>query len=91
MRHTSRPRARRFSVDRDEKTSDFAARLGLRLAAARLSAGLTQAELGERIGRRHQAVSRYERGLSVPPVVTLKMLSEILGASVGALLGTNES
>lgn len=40
---------------------------GIRATACRLLAGLTQKELGEKIGRKYQAVSNMEKGLAFPP------------------------
>ena len=57
-----------------------------RLKAARLVAGLTQAELAHRIGITNVAVSKYERGLVVPDGERLVQLSEALGVSVAQLL-----
>jgi Zn-dependent peptidase ImmA (M78 family)/transcriptional regulator with XRE-family HTH domain len=57
-----------------------------RLKAARLVAGLTQAELAHRLGVTNVAVSKYERGLVVPDGERLVQLSEALGVSVAQLL-----
>lgn len=44
---------------------------GVRLRELRIAAKMTQQELGERLGLRLEAVSRYERGMAEPawPVV----------------------
>jgi transcriptional regulator with XRE-family HTH domain len=39
---------------------------------ARLRAGLTQAELGERIGRPQSVIARWERGAVTPSLETLR-------------------
>lgn len=90
VRHRKTSERLIFRAIRGENETDVAARLGLHLSAARVAAGLSQAELGARISRSVQTISRYERGISLPPVPTLKKLAEVLGASVDALLGRRE-
>ena len=48
--------------------------------------GLTQAQLAERLNYSDKAVSKWERGESLPDVAVLKSLAEILGVSVDYLL-----
>ena len=48
--------------------------------------GLTQAQLAERLNYSDKAVSKWERGESLPDVAVLKCLSEILGVTVDYLL-----
>lgn len=58
------------------------------IALLRRQAGLTQAELAERLSYSDKAVSKWERGESLPDVVTLVQLAGVLGVSVDALTGT---
>ena len=53
----------------------------------RKRAGLTQEELGERLGVTPQSVSNWERGESLPDTATLPELALILETSVDELLG----
>jgi len=48
--------------------------------------GLTQAQLAERLNYSDKAVSKWERGESLPDVAVLKSLAEILGVTVDYLL-----
>ena len=48
--------------------------------------GLTQSELAEKLGISFQAVSGWETGMTVPDLGNLCRLSELLGATVDALL-----
>ena len=48
--------------------------------------GLTQAQLAEKLNYSDKAVSKWERGESLPDVAVLKCLSEILGVTVDYLL-----
>ena len=52
----------------------------------RRESGLTQLELAERLNYSDKAVSKWERGESIPDVVTLKQLSELFGVTVDYLL-----
>jgi hypothetical protein len=49
------------------------------LIAARLAAGLTQAELAARVGTTQSAVARLESGTVTPTVETLCRLADVLG------------
>ena len=59
-------------------------RFGAFLAVLRKEKGLTQRALAERLYVSDKAVSKWERGLSLPDVALLTPLSEALG--VGVLL-----
>lgn len=60
---------------------------GARLLALRKAAGLTQAELGHRIGERQTNVSFWEHADTPPRADALPKLARALGVSVEALLG----
>lgn len=49
-------------------------------------AGLTQAQLAEKMFIAPQTVSKWERGLSVPSISELSSISDILDVPIGALL-----
>lgn len=61
-------------------------RIGANIVACRKRQGLTQAGLAEKLNYSDKAVSKWERGESVPDVLTLVQLSELFGVSVDALL-----
>ena len=50
--------------------------------------GLSQDELAEKVFVTRQAVSRWEKGGTVPNTETLKLLSKIFGVSINTLLGS---
>ena len=52
----------------------------------RLSAGMTQAELGECLNYSDKTISKWERAESLPDAVVLKKLSDLFGVSVDSLL-----
>ena len=60
--------------------------IGTNIAAYRKRAGLTQAGLAERLNYSDKAVSKWERGESVPDVLTLALLAEQFEITVNDLL-----
>lgn len=62
-------------------------RLGTNIAMFRKQAGLTQAELAEKINYSDKAVSKWERGESIPDITTLVALADEFGTSLDDLLG----
>lgn len=60
--------------------------VGNQIAALRKQKGLTQNELGERIGISAQAVSKWERGETLPDTAILLELSEVLETTVDSIL-----
>ena len=60
--------------------------LGANIASFRKGMGLTQAGLADKLNYSDKAVSKWERGESVPDVLTLVQLSELFGITVDALL-----
>lgn len=63
-----------------------------RIAMVRKAAGLTQEQLGERLGVSRQAVSKWESGQTVPDAVTIARLCETLHVSADyVLLGREPS
>lgn len=64
---------------------EFARRLGLNVARARVATGLSQEELGFRAEFHRNAVGALERGESVPGADTLVRIAGALGVEPGAL------
>ena len=60
--------------------------IGANIAAYRKRSGLTQAGLAEKLNYSDKAVSKWERGESVPDVLTLMILAEQFGITVNDLL-----
>ncbi len=60
--------------------------LGSNIATYRKRQGLTQAGLAEKLNYSDKAVSKWERGESVPDVLTLVQVAELFGISVNDLL-----
>ena len=60
--------------------------IGANIAAHRKRAGLTQAGLAEKLNYSDKAVSKWERGESVPDVLTLMAIAQKLGVTVNDLI-----
>jgi len=73
-----------YMVDSTRKS--LAKRLGKRLAERRRAIGWTQDQLAERIGVDAETVSRFERGVTVPSLITLDKLASALRCRTAELL-----
>ena len=65
-------------------------KVGRQIAMLRKEKGITQNELGERIGVSFQAVSKWERGETLPDTALLPDLAKILETSIDNILLANE-
>lgn len=70
----------------NDKQRQFMQTIGQAIAKYRQAVGLTQAQLAEILGIGNDAVSRLERGTTVPTILRLLELSEIFGCEVSDLL-----
>jgi transcriptional regulator with XRE-family HTH domain len=60
--------------------------IGDRIRAARHEAGLSQVQLGDRIGRDHKTIHRYEVASSVPNLVDLLLIADAVGVPLPDLV-----
>lgn len=60
--------------------------IGARLRTARLRANLTQLQLGERVGRDHRTIHRWEYALRIPNLDDLLLLADALGVPLAELV-----
>ena len=58
-----------------------------KITGLRKAAGLTQEQLGEKLGISGQAVSKWERGEAMPDILILPDLCDMLGTTLDSLLG----
>ena len=65
--------------------------LGANIVAYRKRSGMTQAKLAEQLNYSDKAVSKWERGESMPDVLTLVQLAELFEVSVDTLLADPEA
>jgi transcriptional regulator with XRE-family HTH domain len=70
-------------------TSKLAAHVGQVAREARLRAGLTQADVAERVGLATEVYGRMERGRMLPSVPSLRRLCITLRTSSDTFLGLN--
>ena len=61
-------------------------KIGKLIASLRRSQGLTQQELGDKVGVGFRTVSKWERGINCPDIGIINTLSKILGISSDELL-----
>lgn len=64
--------------------------IGRRIAASRKKLDMTQQDLADQLGVTYQAVSNWERGLSIPDVLRLKDLARLFAMSLDELMGNTE-
>lgn len=60
-----------------------------RLKSARKDAGMTQEELGNKIGVSKSTITGYEKGYREPDFFKIKEMSKVLGIDANYLLGTD--
>lgn len=61
-------------------------KIGVFLAELRRREGLTQEQLGERLGVTNKTVSRWENGNYLPPVEMLQAMSRLYGITINEIL-----
>ena len=60
--------------------------IGERIRTRRRDAGLSQLQLGERIGRDHKTVHRYETAATAPSLVDLLLIAHALDVPLADLV-----
>lgn len=65
-------------------------KVGLQISELRKNKGLTQNDLGERLGVSFQAVSKWERGETLPDTAILPDLANVLETTVDYILSGGE-
>jgi len=61
-------------------------RIGKLISELRKKKGLTQQELGDKVGVGFRAVSKWENGVTLPDISIISELSKVLGINVDQLL-----
>lgn len=62
------------------------AQIGLQIRAARRAKKLSQLQLGERIGRDHKTISRWENALTAPDLTDLLLIADALDTPLADLV-----
>lgn len=65
---------------------DYKRSIANNIAELRKAVPLTQAELAEKLNYSDKAVSKWERGESIPDVIVLKQIADVFGVTVDYLL-----
>lgn len=73
------------------KPIDSKSKIGKKLRKLRKDLGLTQVELGERVGIDKQQISRYERGMNEPRIETLNRIVDYTGIDSGYFISRDIS
>ena len=60
------------------------------LIRLRQSAGMTQAELGEKLSYSDKTISKWERAESAPDTIALKQISDIFGVTLDYMVNTHD-
>ena len=71
--------------------TDYKRVIANNIAELRKAFPLTQAELAEKLNYSDKAVSKWERGESIPDVLTLKRIADMFGVTVDYLLAETHS
>ena len=66
-------------------------KVGEQISALRKAKGITQSDLGERLGVSFQAVSKWERGETLPDVTILPDLAKVLETTIDKILSGGEN
>ena len=69
-----------------ENCSEINQKIAKKLAQYRKSAGLTQAELAEKINYSDKSVSKWESGNGIPDIATLVQLAALYGVSLDSFI-----
>lgn len=64
--------------------------IGKNIAEYRKLAGLSQIDFAEKLNYSDKAVSKWERGESLPDIIVLKQIADLFGITVNDLLGEKE-
>lgn len=62
------------------------AQIGARIREARRNAGLSQVALGERVGRDHKTIHRWETATTAPDVDHLLLIADVLQVPLADLV-----
>ncbi|MDR0440953.1 MAG: helix-turn-helix domain-containing protein [Candidatus Accumulibacter sp.] len=78
-------------VESKRSGSSIARRLGANIGVLRKARSWTQSDLAERVGVDTETISRFERGATLPSLLTLEKISKSLRVGVGDLLAESSA
>ncbi|MGA8612710.1 MAG: helix-turn-helix transcriptional regulator [Xanthobacteraceae bacterium] len=74
-----------------KRADAFDISVGKRVRAYRISLGMSQSALAEKVGVTFQQIQKYENGINRMAAGRLKRVAAVLGLPIAALLGENKS
>ena len=77
-------------ISKDNVQDDLKVVIGKNIAGYRKIAGLSQIEFAEKINYSDKAISKWERGESLPDVTILKQIADFFGVTLNDLAGYNQ-
>jgi DNA-binding XRE family transcriptional regulator len=64
--------------------------MAISIKAARVNAGLTQAEVADRIGKTKNTIVSYEAYATVPDITTAQAMAELFGMSIDDIVWSQD-
>ena len=71
-------------------TEKLKTQIGANISSCRRQCNMTQADLAQKLNYSDKAVSKWERGESIPDVMTLAQLAEVFGVGLDALVSNHK-
>ena len=71
----------------EEITQDLKVVIGKNISEYRKAAGLSQLEFAEKLNYSDKAISKWERGDSLPDIIILKQIADMFNITVNDLIG----
>lgn len=74
-------------INKNDIQKALATKIGISLCNLRKRKGWTQGKLAEKVGVDTETISRFERGATMPSLVTLQSLAVVLDTAMADLIG----
>lgn len=75
----------------EQNYSELKSLIGKNIGEYRKIAGLSQLDLAEKLNYSDKAISKWERGESLPDIIILKQIADIFGITVNDLIGYKDT
>lgn len=72
----------------NNEIEEFNKIIGMRLKLKRNSLGITQSQLGEKLGLTFQQIQKYEKGVNAINIVKLLKIAELLNTNIDYFIGS---
>lgn len=64
--------------------------MAISIKAARINAGFTQTEVGDRVGKTKNTIASYEAYTTIPDINTAKAMADMFGMSLDDIIWTQD-